>query len=183
MESMGPTTKGSRGVLAGCAGIALLALLVLASPPLHAEAVSATEESSVARIVGVWRVTVTLRNCDTGAPLGPPFQSLVTFERDGIVRETAGSLAFAPNQRSDGHGTWKQMGPGSFRQRTINLLRFTTEPQPPAPGFQAGWQVIDHTVTLVDKNHLTSEGGVLFYDAQGELYRSGCSTAEALRFR
>lgn len=182
MESMGTTTKGSRRMVGALAGIALLGLC-LAAPPAHAGTVSATEAAGAARIVGVWRVTVTLRNCDTDAPLGPPFQSLVTFDRDGHVRETAGTLAFAPNQRTDGHGTWRQTGVGTFRQRTINLVRFTTDPQPPAPGFQAGWQVIDQSVTLVDKDHFSSEGGVMFYDAQGDLYRSGCSTAEGVRFR
>ena len=58
--------------------------------------------------VGTWAVQVTLRDCATNAPLGPPFNSLVTFHDGGTLSESAGSLAFAPGQRSPGHGTWTQ---------------------------------------------------------------------------
>lgn len=163
-------------------GLALLALL-FAAAPLHAEAATAAETRPVPRIVGTWIAAVTLRNCETGQALGPPFVSLTTYHLDGTISESTGSLAFAPNQRSDGHGAWKQLEPGVFSQRIISLMRYATEPNPPAPGFQAGLQVIDHTLTLIDRDHSTSEGVAQLFDRDGELYFTGCTTVEAVRFR
>lgn len=141
------------------------------------------EHAASRGIEGVWGVTVTLTNCDTGAPVAPPFRSLVTFAAGGTVHESTGGLGFAPEQRSGGHGVWRQKGRRLFTQRMIALLRFETPPQPPSPGFLAGWQVIDHVVTLVNSQRLTSEGTTQFFDTTGQLYRSGCSTAVGERFK
>ena len=65
-------------------------------------------------LAGAWAVQVTLRDCATNAPLGPPFNSLVTFHRGGTISESAGSVAFAPGQRSSGHGTWTRQGRHTF---------------------------------------------------------------------
>jgi len=92
-------------------------------------------------------------------------------------------VAFAPGQRSPGHGTWTRLGDSRFRQRMVALILFTTPPNlPVSPGFEAGWQVIDHTVTLSDPDHATSAGGAEFYRSNGEVYRSTCSMAVLQRF-
>jgi hypothetical protein len=143
--------------------------------------------------VGTWNVQVTLRNCETNAPLGPPFNSLVTIHDGGTVSESAGSLAFAPGQRSSGHGTWNRIGRQTYGQRMISLLLFDTLPNlpgtptfnpmmPVTPGFFAGWSIVSHTATLNDRNHFTSAGANEFYKSDGTLYRTGCSTAIAQRF-
>jgi hypothetical protein len=54
--------------------------------------------------------------------------------------------------------------------------------RPVSPGFFAGWQTVHHTVQLVDSDHLTSSGTNVFYKASGEVYRTGCSTANGQRF-
>lgn len=135
-------------------------------------------------IVGTWLVQVTLRNCQTGAPLGPPFNSLVTFHDDGTIVEAAASTSFAPGQRSPAHGTWTRQGPRTYRQKMVALLLFDTPAGYPVPpgGFLAGGQTVDHTVTLVDDNRLTSTGTNAFYTNGLVLYRTGCSTAEAVRY-
>lgn len=135
-------------------------------------------------IVGTWLVQVTLRNCQTGAPLGPPFNSLVTFHADGTIVEAAASTSFAPGQRTPAHGTWTRQGPRTYRQNMAALLLFDTPAGYPVPpgGFLAGGQTVNHTVTLVDANRLTSTGTNAFYTNGLVLYRSGCSTAEAVRF-
>ena len=147
--------------------------------------VAAAEGPLVAQgktIEGVWIVQVTQRDCATQAARGT-FSSLVTFVDGGTMYESPGSVAFAPGQRSTGHGTWTRLGDSTFRQRVVGQILFTT-PQnlPLSPGFEAGWQVIDHTVTLSDPDHATSAGGAAFYRSTGELYRSGCSTAVLQRF-
>jgi hypothetical protein len=131
---------------------------------------------------GAWVVQVTLRNCATNAALGS-FNSLVTFARGGTLSESPGSVAFAPGQRSPGHGKWAHDGGNTYSQRVVALILFDTAPNPPvSPGFLKGWQVITHTVVLSDRDHFTSSGGAEYYDADGVLYRSGCSTAIGQRF-
>jgi hypothetical protein len=167
-----------------------LAGVLLAAAGGTAIAQSGDDESR--RVVGAWSVQVTLRDCQTNTPLGPPFNSLVTFHAGGTLSESAGSLAFAPGQRSAGHGTWTRQG-GSYVQDVVALLLFDTSANlpgtptfnpslPASPGFFAGWQTITHTVTLVDSDHLTSAGTNAFYKLNGDLYRIGCSTAVAQRF-
>ena len=50
------------------------------------------------------------------------------------------------------------------------------------PGFFAGWVTVAHTLELGDADHGTSSGTNEFYKADGTLYRTGCSTAVAVRF-
>ena len=181
MNAVRMTSKWSRISQAGCAAVALLALAPL-SPALAGSSSVEQEASFSGNLVGAWSVTVTLRDCATGAPLGPPHQSLVTFQRGGTIHESNGALGFAPNQRSDGHGSWTRIARKLYRQRMIALISFDTAPQPPFPGFLAGWQVIDHVVTLLDRDNFTSEGIAEFSDRQEQVYRSGCSTAVGRRF-
>jgi len=144
-------------------------------------------------LVGAWTVQVTLRDCATNAALGAPFNSLVSFHDGGTLSEAAGGLAFAPGQRSPGHGTWSREGGHTFLQRMIALIVFDTpanlpgtpgfDPaRPVSPGFFAGWQTVTHTLTLSDADHATSAGTNEFYKMDGTLYRTGCSTATAQRF-
>lgn len=148
--------------------------------------------TSAAGLVGAWLGQVTLRNCSTNTPVGT-FNSLVTFHRGGTLSESAGSLAFAPEQRSSGHGIWSHQGDRTYLQSMVALIRFDTEPNLPgspgfdpsmpiSPGFFAGWATVTHTVELTPAGGLVSSGTNAFYRADGTLYRSGCSTATAQRF-
>ena len=84
----------------------VLGTLALASALLDASGTSAAAQSSSSSqgLVGAWLVQVTLRNCETGAPMGS-FNSLVSFHRGGTISESPGGTAFAPGQRSAGHGS------------------------------------------------------------------------------
>jgi hypothetical protein len=167
--------------------ILCLTVAFLAAASVRAEA------QPDAGLVGAWTVRVTLRDCATSAPLGPPINSLVTFHGDGTISETAGSLAFAPGQRSPGHGTWARKRGHTYRQEMIALLLFDTEPnlpgtptfdpaKPVSPGFFAGWVTISHTVRFTGVDQIASTGTKGFYKTNGELYRSGCSSASGQRF-
>jgi hypothetical protein len=145
---------------------------------------AALAQPPAAALQGTWGVLVTTRNCATNAPLGPPFNSLVTFAEGGTISESPGGVAFAPDQRSPGHGVWAHQGGVTFSQRMIALIRFSTPPNPPAsPGFQAGWQIVSHTVTMSDADHFTSSGTNQNFDLNRQLYRTGCSTAVGERFK
>ena len=171
--------------------ILAIAALMLASAPAFAQSQSESPNS----IVGPWVVQVTLTDCATGNPLpSPSFSSLVTFNEGGTVAESTAAPGFAPGQRSDGHGTWTRLSPGVYLQRMIALINFTTQPNLPGtpgfnpalpigPGFFAGTAVVNHTFTLTDADHAVSQGTNEFFKTTGESYRSGCSTAVAVRFR
>ena len=105
------------------------ALFTVATGVARAQAVNLSAGPS---LVGTWAVQVTIRDCTTNAPLGPPFNSLVTFHGDETISETAASLAFAPGQRSPGHGTWTRKRGHTYRQEMIALVLFDTEPNLPA---------------------------------------------------
>jgi hypothetical protein len=180
-------TATARGVALSCLAVAFLAAGVRAG----AQSNDFTERAG---LVGTWMVRVTLRDCTTGAPLGPPFSSLVTFHGDGTLSESPASLAFAPGQRGPGHGTWTRKRRHSFQQEMIALVLFDTEPNLPAtptfdptkpvsPGFLAGWQTVSHTVRFTAPDQIASTGTNRFYRTNGEAYRSGCSDATAQRFQ
>lgn len=130
---------------------------------------------------GVWYVKVTIRDCATGAALAPPVNSLVTFAAGGTLHESVGGGGFAPGQRSDGHGTWTHNGGHTYDQRFVSMINFGSAPGP-GPAFEAGWMKVQHTVTMIDADHTESSGTNSFYRLNGDVYRSGCSTATGTRF-
>jgi hypothetical protein len=161
---------------------AVLLSLGLAMVGLAGSGARAQQSASQAHTVqGVWYVQVTIRDCATGAALAPPVNSLVTFAAGGTVHESVGNGGFAPGQRSNGHGTWTHKGGQTYEQRFVSMINFTTPPGP-GPGFEAGWIKVHHTIELVDADHVESAGTNNFYRLNGEVYRSGCSTATGRRF-
>src|SRR3712207_5500160 len=70
-------------------------------------------------IEGVWAMSITLRDCTTQAPLGPPLRTLLTFHAGGTLSESPGTSQFAPGQRSNGHGLWSHAGANSFTARFV----------------------------------------------------------------
>lgn len=143
---------------------------------------SAEQSGGQARTVkGVWFVQVTIRDCATGVALAPAVNSLVTFAAGGTLHESVGGGGFAPGQRSDGHGTWKHEGGHTYDQRFVSMINFATAPGP-GPGFEAGWMKVQHTVEVIDADHIESVGSNSFYRLNGDVYRTGCSTATGARF-
>jgi hypothetical protein len=113
-------------------------------------------------------MSITLRDCATGAALGPPFRSLLTFHPGGTLSESPGTTQFSAGQRSPGHGIWSYSGGQTFTARFVAMILFDTPPAPPAPGFQAGWQIV---------------GAIQFFDINKNLYRSACPTGTAEKFQ
>lgn len=156
----------------------------------------ALAQSSAAEggLTGAWKVTVTLRDCASGAAQGAPFTSLASFHRGGTLSESAATTAFAPGQRTAGHGTWTHTRGNTYMQQISALIVFSTEPNlsgssgfnpavPVSPGFFAGGTTITHQIELIDADHATSSGVNEFYKADGTVYRTGCSTARMLRLK
>ena len=144
---------------------------------------ASAQGSGAQALVGAWAIQVTLRDCATGAAMGPPLRSLVTFHQGGTMSESPASTAFAPGQRSDGHGLWAHDGGNRFVQKMIALILFDTPPNlPSSPGFFSGWQTVTHTVEVTGDT-LSSSGTNSFFRTDRSLYRSGCSTATGERFK
>ena len=161
---------------------AVMLSLGLAMAGLTAGSASAQQSAAEARTVqGVWYVQVTIRDCASGAALAPPVNSLVTFAAGGAVHESVSGGGFAPGQRSNGHGTWTHKGGPTYDQRFVAMINFATAPGP-GPGFEAGWIKVHHTVQMIDADHIESVGSNGFYRLNGEVYRTGCSTATGTRF-
>jgi hypothetical protein len=75
----------------------------------------------------------------------------------------------------------------------IALILFTTSAnlpgtpsfdpaKPVSPGFFAGSATISQTIRLTGADQIESSGTNRFYKTNGEVYRSGCSTATGQRF-
>lgn len=132
---------------------------------------------------GLWLVRVQLRICQTQAPLGAPFNSLVSFLPGGAVVESTEAAAFAAGQRPPAHGRWTRLGPRTFSQRMLALVAFDTPPNPPvSPGFVRGGAIVLQTVEMTGPDAFTSTGSNVFYDAAAQPYRTGCATAVGQRF-
>ena len=170
------STAGYGGLRSVMLGMTLALVLSAAG------AASAQQSASQARTVeGVWHVQITVRDCATGVPLAAPVRSLVTFATGGTLHESVGGGGFAPGQRSDGHGTWSHSGGQTYDQRFVAMINFSSAPGP-GPGFEAGWIKVQHTVEVIDANHIESAGNNTFFRLNGEVYRTGCSTATGTRF-
>lgn len=182
-----------RSSLAVVAAIAAI-LVATSGPTIRAGSRKdeARNEDSERQLAGAWTVQTTLRNCDTNVPTGS-FATIVTFHRGGTLTESTGSPAFAPEQRSEGHGTWKRLGRTMFSQHVVGLVRFDSPPnlpgtptfdptKPISPGFNSGWQTIVHRVRLTGADRFESSGVTEFFDTHGQSYRQGCSTAVGQRF-
>jgi len=169
-------------LFASVVGVGVLGMCVAAASALSTGVLAA--EAQAMSIEGVWVVRVTTRDCATGNPLGLPFNSLLTFGKDGSLIESTGALAFAPGQRTNAHGAWRRLGAQTYAQSVMAIIRFTTDPVPPFnPGFLAGAQTIDQTIEQSAPDAFTSSGTTTFYDENGDPYRNGCATAIGRRYQ
>jgi hypothetical protein len=127
-------------------------------------------------IEGTWRVTVTQKVCETGVPIGPPFQSLLTFARGGTLSGTTASAAFHPGQRSGDFGVWTQTRGRNYSALDEAFILFT------AGTFTQGRQTIKHSISLT-REGFTDVASVQFYDLNGLplLKTPGCATAVGQR--
>lgn len=172
------TVSRARDVVRSVVMLSMAGALVLSA----AGAASAQQSAAEGRTVqGVWYVQVTIRDCATGVALAPPVNSLVTFAAGGTLQESVSGGGFAPGQRSNGHGTWTHTGGQTYDQRFVSMINFATGPGP-GPGFEAGWMKVRHTVEVIDADRIESAGSNTFYRLNGEVYRTGCSTAVGRRF-
>jgi hypothetical protein len=184
---MNSTTKLFGGTMAGALTLAGVLFSLLGqsaaaqdkeqSPDARAAVSTAAD---IPRIEGTWRVTVTQKVCATGAPIGLPFHSLLTFVRGGTVTGTTSSPAFLPGQRSGDYGVWSQTDWHNYSAASEAFIIFS------GGLFTQGSQIIRQSISLTDGgNGFTDVASVQFYDVNGTplLPAPGCATAVGQRFQ
>jgi len=117
---------------------------------------------------GVWDVTVTVTNCQTGA-LIRIVRSLQQFRPDGTTLETANTAS-----RGISEGVYSSAGDHSYN---ASYWFFRYKPD----GTFASIARISDLITLGDDNTFTSAGTVLDFDGTGALISTGCFVHSATR--
>ena len=123
------------------------------------------------KLEGTWITTVTRRDCNTGGAVGGAATALNTFNRGGTMIDT--TTLIGPAQRSPGLGTWERTGGDTYSAVSIAFIF-------DAAGVWTQTQKLIHSLT-VNGNALKFDSTVVFYDAAGNVVRTGCATAVAER--
>lgn len=134
---------------------------------------AASQSEGRGRLVGAWNVSVSVRNCQTGAE-ARTFEAIERFEPSGTMEDI--SSGFAPSQATAGSGVWSHTRERTYEFR-FKAYRFD------ASGTFVGWNIITHTLELDEKAEtFTSEGTTEVYNAAGVLMFTGCSVNSGTRF-
>jgi hypothetical protein len=173
--------------LKGIQSTTAIVMLAACITPLPATARTQDENDRHAAgrgLEGTWSVKVTQHDCSTGAPLGVPFLSLLTFARGGTMTETTSNPMFSPAVRGPGHGVWQRLNrnggqDGDDRHYQASSIALIT-----LNGVLTQEQIIRQTIQMGSNPNLpqTTAASVEFYTPAGTLVRKGCATAQGTRF-
>ena len=154
-----------------------LALLVLIGSG-HTFVSGQSDESQDRSIEGVWRTAMTLRNCQTGAPLPVPvLRGLNTFNKGGTMAEWGVGPGQTPAMRGPGHGTWKHEK--SWNEYSSTFLHYRYD----AAGTFLGSVRITSAVLLGESgDEFTTIASINILDPDYNVIGTGCATAIATRF-
>lgn len=97
-------------------------------------------DSEARGLEGSWTVQVTQVNCETGAALGSPFLSLLTFAQGGTLVETTSNPMFFPAVRGPGHGVWSHLDRRLFKAVSVAFITVN--------GALASTQTISQTIEM-----------------------------------
>ena len=124
-------------------------------------------------IEGVWEPTVTIRDCQTLAPIFS-FASMDSYIPGGsFVAESASE----PNSRATGLGTWRHAGGRTF---TAVYQFFTYDPA----GLPSGRLKVSSRIRVsADGSSFTALDGAVVTDLQGNVVTQVCSSREATRLQ
>ena len=130
-------------------------------------------ERSIRSLEGVWRTTVTQRNCQTGDIIRV-FRGLSVYHEGGTMSET--STALPPAARSAGYGVWDKDGHSTYSGSFV-FLRFNPD------GTFAGTQKTTSSIVVGPTGDTyDTTTSIQVYDANDNLLGTGCATATATRF-
>jgi hypothetical protein len=127
------------------------------------------------KLEGTWVVTVSLRDCSLGTPIGAPFMSVLTFARGGTMTETTSSPMFFPAFRGPGRGVWSKAGGNTYKASSIAMITVN--------GALTRTQTITQTIEINNEDSFTTtSASVKFFAPNGTLVGTGCATATGTRF-
>jgi hypothetical protein len=130
---------------------------------------SADDEQDRNGIEGVWDVNVTIRQCDTGAPV-VKFPAMNMFIHGGTLTETSNDLL-----RGSSVGTWSHVRRHAYTA-VFRFFRFNKD------GSFAGRDKITRAIRLgEDGNTFTANAHFYIFDVNDNLVASGCGTETAKR--
>ena len=159
-----------RGWFTKVAVVLAMGILVIGS----AFGTLARAEDHDASLTGTWLFQVSVENCSTGALIGEPFNSLLTFNDDGTMTETAANPMFYPAERGPGHGVWSRAGEHSFKATSVAFITLN--------GALQKLQTIAQTIEVTDRVSLkTTAANVKFMAPDGALLMEGCASATGQR--
>lgn len=134
-------------------------------------------EANAGRLVGTWEFQVTFVDCETGAPLGPPFQSLHTYSAEGSVIEQGSRVGPPPTAtRTVGQGIWEREMPGVFHA-TFSFFTFDANAQPLTRAD------IDETLEFEGRDRVLSYGTGTVSTPTGVVVATNCFVGPGDRLR
>ncbi len=152
--------------------------LLVATIALGSSASSIADDEDAGHLHGVWRITRTPINCQSGQQVAPSFQAIMTFNEDGTLTGYAVPPASSPALQSPEFGLWKrERGHGNY---SFSDLSYTYD----AGGAFAGSTELTAKLQLgADGDSLTHETRIDIFDGNGAFLLSHCGRASGTRFR
>jgi hypothetical protein len=133
---------------------------------------AAQAQSASNGLEGTWHVQVTVRDCQTGAPLRPTFPALFAFAKGGTVTDTTAGQP--PALFTPGFGVWQHTTGHSYSAVSEN---FVFSP--------AGVWIQTHRLTRsieLDGDEFTDTIKLEISDTSGTVIVTGCGTSVGSRF-
>ncbi len=151
------------------AGMALLA---------QAAGDAQADERHKSGLKGVWRVTTTPRNCETGVPIPTAaFEGLFTFHKDGTMSAWVQNATITTT-RSPSHGLWRREPGGNDYAFKFVHLRYSL-----ATGAFIQRQETSGILELGDdRDEFATDSSTVVFDANGNPGVPSCGNAVGIRF-
>ena len=128
-------------------------------------------------IQGAWRTMVTPVNCQTGDPLGSPFQGLFTFDKGGTMSEYGIGPGGSPALRSPGHGVLQHEESWQDYSYTFTFYRYNSR------GVFIGSQKVTSALELGESgDEFTTHSAAEILDANDNVIATFCAMAAGTRF-
>ncbi len=148
-----------------------LAVMLLLTSRLGAQ--QGNSESQAGRLEGMWRLQITVRDCQTGAAQRT-FPALFAFAKGGILTATSAGLPAALS--TPGYGVWRHTD-GHTYSAVVEVFVFSP----------AGAWIQTHRLTRAieldkDADEFTDTVKLEIFDNSGNLIVTGCATSVARRF-
>jgi hypothetical protein len=153
--------------------VPVFALAIMLFLPLGLVAQEGNSESQAGRLEGMWRLQITVRDCQTSAAQRT-FPALFAFSKGGIL--TAISAGLPSASTTPDYGVWRHTGSQNYSAVAESFL-FNP----------AGAWIQTHRLTRaieLDRggDNFTDTVKLEIFDTSGNLIATGCATSVARRF-